>query len=129
MRPDKFDSLMVEGGPPPLKLSDGNYLYIYNSARQGFPSPKPGYNLQYNVGWLILDGQNPTKILQRCDEPLLSPELPWEIGMDLLTPNVVFLEGLVPYPDASAVNSFLGFYGAADQVVGSVRIEVTISND
>lgn len=128
MRSDHFDSLMVEGGPPPLKLSDGNLLYIYNSARTGFPSPKPGYNLQYNVGWLILDGTNPTRIIQRSEVPLLSPELSWEVGMDLLTPNVVFLEGLVSYPDASATNSFLGFYGAADQVVGAVRIDVAISN-
>jgi len=27
-----FDSLLVESGPPPLKLSDGNYFFIYNSA-------------------------------------------------------------------------------------------------
>lgn len=119
---------MVEGGPPPLRLSDGNLLYIYNSARKGFPSPKPGYDLQYNVGWLILDGKNPTKILQRSEDPLLSPVLPWEIGYDLLTPNVVFLEGLVPYPGRQGSDSFLGFYGAADQVVGSVRIDVSIQN-
>jgi predicted GH43/DUF377 family glycosyl hydrolase len=120
---------MVEGGPPPLRLSDGNFLYIYNSARCCYKSPKPGYDLQYNVGWLILDGKNPLKILQRSEEPLLSPELAWEIGLDYLTPNVVFLEGLVPYPGSGAsANSFLGFYGAADQVIGSVRIDVELSN-
>jgi predicted GH43/DUF377 family glycosyl hydrolase len=119
---------MVEGGPPPLRLSDGNYLYIYNSARSGFKSPKPGYDLQYNVGWLILDGSNPLKILQRSEEAILSPELSWEIGFDYLTPNVVFLEGLVKNPDPAAPpNSFLGFYGAADQVIGAVEIKVTIN--
>ena len=27
-----FDSLLVESGPPPERLSDGNYFFIYNSA-------------------------------------------------------------------------------------------------
>jgi hypothetical protein len=40
----------------PLPLSDGNYLFLYNSARSGYPSNKPGYDLQYNVGWAILNG-------------------------------------------------------------------------
>ena len=31
-REDHFDSKLVESGPPPLQLSDGNYLFIYNSA-------------------------------------------------------------------------------------------------
>lgn len=44
-RADYFDSYLVEAGPPPLKLSDGNYLFFYNSARDGFPSSKPGYTL------------------------------------------------------------------------------------
>ena len=66
-RGDMFDSVLVESGPPPLRLSDGNYLFFYNSARDGFPSERPGYALQYNVGFLILDGQDPTKILQRSE--------------------------------------------------------------
>jgi len=44
-RPDHFDSALVESGPPPLRLDDGNYFFIYNSARAGFPSPRPGYEL------------------------------------------------------------------------------------
>jgi predicted GH43/DUF377 family glycosyl hydrolase len=63
IRSDHFDSYLVESGPPPLKLSDGNYLFFYNSARDVGPSEKPGYDLEYNVGFLILDGADPTKIL------------------------------------------------------------------
>ncbi len=43
VRKDKFDSELVESGPPPVKLSDGNYFFIYNSARKGFPSPRPDW--------------------------------------------------------------------------------------
>jgi predicted GH43/DUF377 family glycosyl hydrolase len=28
-----FDSALVEAGPYPMRLSDGNYLLLYNSAR------------------------------------------------------------------------------------------------
>ena len=129
VRPDGFDSGLVEAGPMPLRLSDGNYLFIYNSARHNYSSPKPGYDFQYNVGYAILDSTDPTKVLQRCakDKPLLSPELAWEIGAAPylgLTPNVVFLEGWLPLPGAP--NKFLAFYGAADSVIGAGIISVDI---
>eukprot|EP01113_Clastostelium_recurvatum_P012915 TRINITY_DN1673_c0_g1_i2.p1 TRINITY_DN1673_c0_g1~~TRINITY_DN1673_c0_g1_i2.p1 ORF type:complete len:370 (+),score=95.27 TRINITY_DN1673_c0_g1_i2:44-1111(+) len=125
-RPKGFDANLVEGGPMPLPLSDGNYLYIYNSARHGFPSAKPNWDMQYNVGWAILDGTDPTKVLQRCDTPLLSPELAWEIGTKPflgLTPNVVFIEGWTQLGQ----NSFVAFYGAADSVIGALAINVDIT--
>ena len=31
-RPNSFDSRLVESGPPPLVLSNGNYIFFYNSA-------------------------------------------------------------------------------------------------
>jgi len=125
-RSDKFDSTLVEAGPMPLPLSDGNYLFIYNSARGGFPSKKPGWNLQYNVGWVVLDKENPTKVIQRSEDPLFGPVLGWEKGdspyLDL-TPNVVFLEGWKPLSS----NTFLVFYGGADSVMGAGIISVTIT--
>jgi predicted GH43/DUF377 family glycosyl hydrolase len=125
-RSDHFDSHLVEAGPMPLPLTDGNYLFLYNSARDGYPSPKPNWNLQYNLGFVILNGSDPTQILQRSEKPILSPELPWEIGTSPylgLTPNVVFVEGWAPYGE----NSFVAFYGAADSVVGAIKLTVSIS--
>jgi len=106
-------------------LSDGNYLFLYNSARSGYTSPKPGYDLQYNVGWAILDGKDPTKIIARCDEPILTPTLAWETGKPPflgLTPNVVFVEGW----RAVGVDTFMIFYGAADSVIGVALVKVTV---
>jgi predicted GH43/DUF377 family glycosyl hydrolase len=57
VRNNSFDSVLVEAGPMPLPLSDGNYLFIYNSARKGYPSKKPNWDMQYNVGWAVLDGK------------------------------------------------------------------------
>jgi predicted GH43/DUF377 family glycosyl hydrolase len=60
--------------------------------------------------------------------PLLSPELAWEKGSSPylgLTPNVVFLEGWRKKP--GHINTFIGFYGAADSVIGIA--EITVSTD
>jgi len=126
-RKDKFDSFLVEAGPMPLPLSNGNYLFLYNSARGGYPSKKPAWTLQYNVGWVIIDKNDPSKILERCVAPLLSPELAWEKGDGIylgLTPNVVFVEGWAPHP--TRPDTFVIFYGAADSVIGSAIVSVSI---
>lgn len=161
MRNDSyFDSHLVEGGPPPLPLADGNYLYIYNSARCAlvvgsfFFSPptqgtrfrndnNSGNGLQYNIGWAILNGANPSQILQRCNEPLLSPTTGWEVrclsshiplllSLTLsqigtapwlgLTPNVVFCEGMSVGEQA---DTFVIYYGGADSVLGAAEVRVT----
>jgi beta-1,2-mannobiose phosphorylase / 1,2-beta-oligomannan phosphorylase len=132
VRPDSWDSLLVEAGPPPMRLSNGNYIFIYNSARHGYPSPKPNWDVQYNVGYVILDSQDPSKILSRSEQPILSPELPWEIGTSPylgLTPNVVFVEGMARmepfnHQQDSCSDSFQLWYGAADSVVGSAVLTV-----
>jgi len=138
VRQNFFDSELVESGPSPLLLSTGDFLFIYNSARRGYPSVKPDWQLQYNVGFLILDGTDPTKIIERSPLPIMSPTLNWEIGntTDYLTPNVVFLEGLVPEvggcPNSVAElegvsanrECFFGVYGGSDSDVGAVRVIV-----
>jgi len=126
IRSGHFDSVLVEAGPMPLRLSDGNYLFLYNSARGGYPSSKPNWNLQYNLGFCILDKDNPLKILQRSDNPILSPELAWEIGKPPYlgsTPNVVFVEGWTRLQEP---DTFLIFYGAADSVIGAAVLHVQI---
>eukprot|EP01125_Pyxidicula_operculata_P008172 TRINITY_DN2763_c0_g1_i2.p1 TRINITY_DN2763_c0_g1~~TRINITY_DN2763_c0_g1_i2.p1 ORF type:complete len:311 (+),score=54.98 TRINITY_DN2763_c0_g1_i2:63-995(+) len=80
IRKDSFDSVLVESGPMPLRLSDGNYLFIYNSAQAGHKSVKPNWDLQYNVGYLILDKDDPSTIIERSDQPILSPLLAWEVS-------------------------------------------------
>jgi len=121
IRSDHFDSYLVEAGPMPMRLSDGNYFMIYNSARSGFPSPNPGYNLQYNIGYIILDGNDPMRILERSEHPLLSPQLDWE--KNGLTAHVVFAEGWYRIHD----DTFLVFYGAADTYVGAAVVSVFVS--
>lgn len=64
-------------GPPPLLLSTGDYLFFYNSAEIGWPDDT---NTAYHVGYLILDGKDPTQIKVRSETPLMGPEYSWEKG-------------------------------------------------
>ena len=57
---------MVQTGPNPVQLSDGNYLFLYNSARY------IKNILEYNVGYVILDKNDPKKVIQRSDDPILN---------------------------------------------------------
>ena len=115
----------------PPRLSTGDYLFVYNSARAGYPSPKPGYNLQYNPGYVIISGDDPETVLVRSNEPLMTPTLSWEVGNNTapprsLTPNVIFVEAR--FPVAGRHDSFVFYYGAADTDIGAAVVNVTHSS-
>jgi len=115
-RPDSWDSQLVESGPPPLKLSTGDYIFFYNSADK---------DITYHPAWVILDKDDPSKILQRASVPLLTPTLAWETGVAPFTcnvANVIFLEAAYPLGN----DKFMVFYGGADAVVGSAVVTVVV---
>mmetsp|Transcript_21977 Transcript_21977/g.32747 ORF Transcript_21977/g.32747 Transcript_21977/m.32747 type:complete len:531 (-) Transcript_21977:11-1603(-) len=144
IRSDGFDNRLVESGPPPLPLRDGNYLFFYNSAEKGWPHDPA---TAYNVGFIVLDGSNKTNILQRSpkNEPLLSPKYSWEHG-DLphqcVVPNVVFVEAATilnssekaafcktsKYISAceNEVDLIRVYYGGADASIGTAVISIKI---
>ena len=100
-RPGKFDSRVVEPGPPPLLTSKGIVL-IYNGADD---------HLVYRTGIAVFDRNDPRKVLYRSDEPVFGPEKEWEkVGQ---VPNVVFVEGM-----AKRGKEWLFYYGGADKFVG-----------
>ena len=100
-RPGKFDSRVVEPGPPPMLTEEGIVL-IYNGADD---------KLVYRTGVAIFDPADPRKVLYRSDAPIFSPEKEWEkVGQ---VPNVVFVEGLLAQKER-----WLFYYGGADKYVG-----------
>ena len=100
-RPGKFDSRVVEPGPPPVLTEQGMVL-IYNGADD---------KLVYRTGVAIFDATDPRKVLYRSDAPIFSPEKEWEkVGQ---VPNVVFVEGLLGQKER-----WLFYYGGADKYVG-----------
>lgn len=118
-RPGKFDARLVESGPPPMRLSNGDYLFIYNGAQ---PLDGPPNGLFYAPGWVILNGSNPLDVLARSDEPLMLPTYLWEVSG--LTPYVIFIEAMRRDPSVSTADTFVVYYGAADTNVGAARVRV-----
>jgi predicted GH43/DUF377 family glycosyl hydrolase len=109
-RPGKFDSRVVEPGPPPILTPQGIVL-IYNGADD---------KLVYRTGVAVFDRRDPRKVLYRSEEPVFAPEKEWEkVGQ---VPNVVFVEGMV-----KRGGRFLFYYGGADKYVGAAEAEVRVN--
>jgi len=100
-RPGKFDSRVVEPGPPPIVTRDGIVL-IYNGADD---------HLVYRTGIAIFDRNDPRKVLYRSEQSVFEPEREWEKNGQV--PNVVFVEGM-----AKRGNEWLFYYGGADKYIG-----------
>jgi predicted GH43/DUF377 family glycosyl hydrolase len=119
-RPGKFDSRVVEPGPPPILTPEGIVL-VYNGADD---------KLVYRTGVVVFDRGDPRKVISRTDQPVFAPEKEWEkVGQ---VPNVVFVEGMLLrearfLEDGTELKpprkSFLLYYGGADKFVGVAEAE------
>ena len=100
-RPGLWDGLKLGAGGPPLKTERG-WLCIYHGVDP---------DRVYRLGVVLLDREDPTKVLNWPVSPILEPEEPWELRGDV--PNVVFTCGT-----AEVGNEYLVYYGGADKVIG-----------
>ncbi len=117
-----WDAPGVAAGPQPERLSTGDFLYIYN-VDTGYPyHPNPVGRCA--IGWAILDGEDPTRIVARSDSPLLTAVFPWEQcpvkNSTCQETMVVFSTGLKPLGN----DEFLVVYGGGDTDVGLAKIKV-----
>ncbi|MBP3955775.1 glycoside hydrolase family 130 protein [Gemmata sp. G18] len=101
----EWQSGRVGAGPPPVRVPDG-WLAIYHGNQR---PTRPGEVGTYYGGALLLDANDPTRVLKRTAEPFMRPETDFE--RTGFVPNVVFPTGLVR--DGESV---LVYYGAADAV-------------
>ena len=100
----EWQSGRVGAGPSPVRVADG-WLAIYHGNRH---PTRPGEVGAYYGGALLLDADDPTRVLRRTPEPFFHPEADFEVAG--FVPNVVFPTGLVRDGD-----SLLIYYGAADE--------------
>jgi len=108
-REGKFDSRIVEPGPPPIKTKDG-ILLIYNGSTE---ATKPGENFGgYYTGMVLFDPKDPTKVLKRTEKPLIGPTQEWE--KKGYVDNVSFVEGLTVSDDGT----WNLYFGGADRNIG-----------
>jgi predicted GH43/DUF377 family glycosyl hydrolase len=100
-RKGHWDSKKIGAGAPPIRTKDG-WLFIYQSVGHSDPG-------RYKIGAMLLDINDPTKVLYRCNKPLISPDMGYE--------NEGHKAGVV-YPCGAVVkdNELFVYYGGADTV-------------
>ena len=124
-RPGMWDAHGMAAGPPPQQLTTGDYVYFYNTDAGVGSGDKPPYH-RCQVGWLVMDRDDPSKVIARGAAPLLSPLAPWELGLaaDYNTNGVIFADGAKPLGN----DEFLIFYGGSDTVVGASKVKVVVTS-
>lgn len=106
-RPGKWDGGRVGSSCVPFRVNKG-WLEIYHGA-----TPEH----RYCMGALLLDAEDPSKVLARSEEPLMEPEAPYET--EGFFGKVVFPTGCVADGDELTI-----YYGSADEHTCAVRATV-----
>jgi beta-1,2-mannosidase len=108
-RKGKFDSELVEPGPPAMITKNG-ILFIYNSKNSPDYGDKSLRDGEYAAGQILCDKDDPSKVIDRCEANFFRPDKPYEITGQVN--NVCFLEGLVYFKD-----KWFLYYGTADSKI------------
>ncbi len=100
----------VGSGTPPILVDDG-WLTLYHGSESSNIAGTVG---RYAAGALLLDRDNPSRVLSRSNEPIMLPMTDYETSG--FVPNVVFPTAMLDVGDDLQV-----FYGAADTSVAMTR--------
>ncbi len=98
---EEWEEVKIGGSTPPVRTEKG-WLCLYHGVAK---------DNTYRVGALILDLQDPMKILYRTKRPIFEPEFDYE--KNGFVSNVVF-----PTAAVLVENTLYLYYGASDQYVG-----------
>jgi beta-1,2-mannosidase len=114
-RAKKWDSDLVESGPPALITTKG-ILLLYNSRNIPSIGDTALAEGTYAAGQILLDINDPTKVVARNETYFMKPDKPYEINGQVN--YVCFVEGLVYYK-----SKWFLYYGTADS-----KIAVAVSD-
>ncbi len=111
-----WDATSVGSNGIPIETEEGwlclNHAYTVEEApRQGSLMQGGPPRRVYRLGVILLDLEEPTKVLARPSEPIFWPEEIWELRGDV--PNVVF-NNASPVVDGTVY----AYYGGGDHVIG-----------
>jgi predicted GH43/DUF377 family glycosyl hydrolase len=103
----------IGAGAAPIKTKKG-WLEIWHGVHV-----MAGYQYVYHLGAMLLDLNDPSKVIARAKAPILSPREPYERSG--LTSNVVFTSGAILEEDGEVKI----YYGGSDtvQCVATARLE------
>jgi len=106
-RPGKWDSVRIGAGAAPIK-TDVGWLEIYHGADG---------NHRYCLGAMLLDLDEPWKVIARSDSPIVEPIATYETSG--FFGNVVFTNGHVVDGDTITM-----YYGASDEFVCGAYLSI-----
>lgn len=106
-REGMWDSARVGAGGPPVRTGAG-WLEIYHGANEEH---------RYCLGALLLDLDDPSKVLARSEEPIMEPVAAYE--KTGFFGNVVFTNGHLV--DGDTINIY---YGASDEVICTASFSI-----
>ena len=115
-----FERAKIGGGPPPIRVPEG-WLLIHHGVDGKVDAsfdPSVPSTAVYRAGALLLDPNDPARVLDRTAEPLLEPETVDEVVGTVA--NVVF-----PTAIAAIDGRRFVFYGMADAKIGVAELERT----
>lgn len=99
---DSWDTWIRSSGPPPVKTDKG-WLVLYHAMDKRFPT------IGYKLGAMLLDLDNPEKIIAKAKSPILEPDMWYENDWK---PGVVYSCGAVEKHGTLYI-----YYGGGDKHV------------
>lgn len=116
-RAKKFDSDLVEPGPPAM-LTDNGIVLLYNSRNVPSVGDSSLAEGTYAAAQILLDKNDPTKVIDRMKNYFMKPDKPYEINGQVN--HVCFIEGLARFQ-----NKWFLYYGTADS---KIAVAVKVAN-
>jgi predicted GH43/DUF377 family glycosyl hydrolase len=114
----RWQSLKIGGGTPPVPTPHGWLTLFHGVSRQILEGASLQPSVYYAAGALVLDREDPTRVLYRSPEPILEPVTQGE--KEGLVNNVVFPTAL----DVRGEGRVDVYYGMADSRIGVGRLRV-----
>ena len=105
---ESWDTWVRSAGPPPLKIKEG-WLVFYHANNKDVPH-------QYKLGAMLLDLNNPTKIIARSPDALMSPDMWYENDWK---PGIIYVCGAVIHDGNIKL-----YYGGGDKYVCTAEIKL-----
>ena len=122
---DDQQEVKLEAGAHPVRLSTGDWLHFYAAATPGWVP-----NGNYTAGFIVLDKNDPRRIIQRVSGQFLVPKYDYETlcggkkpcGYEGERKNVIFMCSATPLPGEQ--DAFRLFFGGGDGNVGTAIVRV-----
>ncbi|WP_374009104.1 glycosidase [Leifsonia sp. LS-T14] len=112
-----WEALKIGAGPAPLRVPEG-WLLLHHGVTGSLPGGSfvpQAFTVKYVVGAMLLDADDPSRVLARTSEPLMTPETADETSGTVA--NVLF-----PTAIEKIGGEHFVFYGAADTRISVARL-------